>query len=265
MFFYLSKILWFFTAPSNLIVGALILGTAFAFTRRFARFGRGLAASGALAFLLLGTGPFAAFLVGKLERRFPAYEAEKGPAPAGIIVLGGTIGEMEVAPGVWQVAMNDGSERLTEGIALARRFPNARLVFAGGKSALISQDRSESQATRRLWSSIGFPVERVTFESESRNTVENAVNTAALVKPKAGETWLLVTSGHHMPRSVGIFRKAGFEIVAAPVDYRTSFKGIGFRREAAGGLELLDLAAREWIGLVAYYASGKSSALFPAP
>ena len=265
MFFYLSKILWFFAAPSNLIVGALILGAALAFTRRFARFGRGLAASGALAFLLLGTGPFAAFLVGKLERRFPPYVAEKGPAPDGIIVLGGTIGEMEVAPGVWQVAMNDGSERLTEGIALARRFPNARLVFAGGKASILQQDKSEAEATRRLWASIGYPVEKVVFEDQSRNTVENALNTVALVKPKPGEKWLLVTSGYHMPRSVGIFRKAGFDVIAAPLDYRTSFKRLNIAREAAHGLNLLDLAAREWIGLAAYYMSGKSSALFPAP
>lgn len=265
MFFYLSKILWFITAPSNLIVGALILGTALAFTRRFARLGRGLAAAGAVAFLALGTGPAAGFLIGKLERRFPPYQAENGPAPDGIIVLGGTIGEMEVAPGVWQIAMSDGSERLTEGMALARRFPKARLVFTGGSAALLEQEKSEAVAARRLWGSLGLPLETVVFEDTSRNTVENAVNTAALVKPKPGEKWLLVTSGYHMPRSVGIFRKAGFDVIAAPVDYRASFKKMNVAREAGHGLGLLDLATREWIGLAAYYVTGKSSALFPAP
>lgn len=265
MFFYLSKILWFFAAPSTLIVGAMTLGSLLAFTSRWARVGRGLAGLGALAFLIFGSGPFGGFLVGALERRFPAYVAEKGPPPDGIIVLGGTIGEMEVAPGVWQVAMNDGSERLTEGIALARRFPQARFVFTGGKAALLGQERSEAEATRRLWASIGFPVERVTFEDQSRNTVENAVNTAALVRPKPGQRWLLVTSGYHMPRSIGIFRKAGFDVIAAPVDYRTSFRRISIPREAAAGLASLDLGAREWIGLVAYFLTGKTSALFPAP
>ncbi len=265
MFFYLSKILWFFTAPSTLIVGAMVLGTGVAFIPRFARLGRRLAALGAVAFILFGSGPFGAFLVGALERRFPAYVAGTQPAPDGIIVLGGTIGEMEVAPGVWQIAMNDGSERLTEGVALARRFPKARFVFSGGTSALRGQEKSEAEATRDLWASIGYPVERVTFEDQSRNTVENAVNTAALVKPKPGERWLLVTSGYHMPRSVGIFRKAGFEIVASPVDYRTSFKRWYLPKEAVGGLAILDLGAREWIGLVAYWATGRMSALFPAP
>lgn len=265
MFFYLSKILWFFTAPSTLIVGAMVLGTGLALVPRFARLGRRLAGLGAAAFLLFGSGPFGAFLVGALERRFPAYVASTQSPPHGVIVLGGTIGEMEVAPGVWQVAMNDGSERLTEGIALARRFPNARLVFTGGTSSLTGQEKSEAEATRDLWASIGYPVERVTFEGQSRNTVENAVNTAALVKPKPGERWLLVTSAHHMPRSVGIFRKAGFEVIAAPVDYRTSFKRWYIPREAVGGLAILDLGTREWIGLVAYWVTGRASALFPAP
>lgn len=265
MFFYASKILWFLTAPSNVIVGALILGTALAFTTRFARLGRALATLGALAFLAFGTGPGAAFLMSRLERRFPPYQADKGPAPDGIIVLGGTIGEMEVAPDVWQIAMNDGSERLTEGMALARRFPKAKLVFTGGSAALITQERSEATAARDLWASLGLPLDAVVFEDSSRNTVENAVNSAALVKPRPGQKWLLVTSGYHMPRSVGIFRQAGFDVIAAPVDYRTSFKRWNIAREAAHGLGLLDLAMREWIGLVAYYLNGKSSALFPAP
>lgn len=265
MFFYLSKILWFLTAPSNLIVGALVLGTALAFTRRFARVGRGLAALGAAAFLLFGTGPGGAWLLGKLERRFPPYIAESGPAPDGIIVLGGVIGEMEVAPGVWQVAMSDGSERMTEGVALARRFPKARLVFTGGSSALVSEELPEAVAARHLWEGLGLPGDRAIFEGTSRNTVENAINTAALVTPKPGERWLLLTSGYHMPRSVGIFRKAGFDVVAAPVDYRTAFNKWNFARESSFGLAQLDLAMREWIGLVAYYLAGKSSAMFPAP
>jgi uncharacterized SAM-binding protein YcdF (DUF218 family) len=265
MFFYLSKILWFFATPSNLIVGAMIAGTALAFSRRFARFGRGLAALGAAAFLLLATGPGAASLVGVLERRFAPYQSEKEPPPDGIVVLGGTIGEAEVAPGVWQIVMNEGAERLTEGMALARRFPNARLVFTGGSAALFHHERTEAQAARDLWRSLGYPVDKAIFEEKSRNTVENAVFTAELVKPKPGERWLLVTSAYHMPRSIGIFRKAGFEVIAAPVDFRTSFKSANIAREAARGLELLDLGVREWIGLVAYYVTGKSSALLPKP
>ena len=57
--------------------------------------------------------------------------------------------------------------------------------------------------------------------SKSRNTVENAVFSMDLAKPQPGERWLLVTSGYHMPRAIGIFRRAGFAVEPYPVDWRT--------------------------------------------
>ena len=69
---------------------------------------------------------------------------------------------------------------------------------------------------------LGIPAERIELEDRSRNTVENAVFTRALVNPKPNERWLLVTSAAHMPRAIGTFRQAGFPIEAYPVDWRTS-------------------------------------------
>ena len=63
--------------------------------------------------------------------------------------------------------------------------------------------------------------DRFIFEDASRTTWENAVNSRDLLKPKPGERFLLVTSSFHMPRSMGAFRMAGFEVEAYPVDWRT--------------------------------------------
>jgi uncharacterized SAM-binding protein YcdF (DUF218 family) len=70
-----------------------------------------------------------------------------------------------------------------------------------------------------------------------------------------------------MPRAVGVFRKVGFDVVPYPVDYRTAgsvsmLRPFGFAGE---GLRRTDIAAKEWIGLLSYYLSGKSDAVFPAP
>jgi hypothetical protein len=48
-----------------------------------------------------------------------------------------------------------------------------------------------------------------------------AVYTQDLLKPKSGDRWLLITSAYHMPRAVGVFRRAGFDVVPFPVDFRT--------------------------------------------
>ena len=59
------------------------------------------------------------------------------------------------------------------------------------------------------------------MERRARNTLENAEFAKALAVPRPGERWLLVTSAFHMPRSVGLFRKAGFNVEPYPVDWRT--------------------------------------------
>jgi uncharacterized SAM-binding protein YcdF (DUF218 family) len=106
----------------------------------------------------------------------------------------------------------------------------------------------------------------VTLEPRSRNTVENAVFSKAIAQPKPGERWLLVTSAQHMPRSVGAFRQAGFPVEAYPVAWRTDVHyRFGLSLTIGSNLARLDLAANEWVGLLAYWLAGQSSALWPAP
>jgi uncharacterized SAM-binding protein YcdF (DUF218 family) len=70
-----------------------------------------------------------------------------------------------------------------------------------------------------------------------------------------------------MPRSMGIFRKAGFDVEAYPVDWRTGGPDdvLSFTSNAADGLGKTNVAVREWIGLVAYRLMGRTSELLPGP
>ena len=88
------------------------------------------------------------------------------------------------------------------------------------------------------------------MERRSRNTQENAEFSKAIANPKDGERWLLVTSAFHMPRSVGLFRKAGFAVEPYPVDWRVGEAAdlLTFSPIAVEGLERTDIAVREWIG-----------------
>ena len=80
---------------------------------------------------------------------------------------------------------------------------------------------AEAKFALPLLESLGVARDRITLEDHSRNTVENAVYSKAIVQPKPGERWLLVTSAYHMPRAIGVFRKAGFPVEPYPVDWRT--------------------------------------------
>ncbi|THD44831.1 MAG: YdcF family protein [Bradyrhizobium sp.] len=261
MFFLASKALWFFAAPSALLILGALCGLAFARGRG----GRALAAICLALMLLIGLAPVGAALLIPLEDRFPPPPADMA-APYGIIVLGGTIDD-ELSRARGQATLDEGAGRLIEAAILARRFPAARIVYTGGSASLIGRESTEAEEGRKLLIALGVDEVRIALETRSRNTDENARFTAALAHPQPGQTWLIDTSAYHMPRAMGLFRKAGFKAVAYPVDYRTAGGAAEWRLNVnlPRGLRLFDLAVHEWIGLVAYRLSGRIDDWFPAP
>ena len=264
MFFVLSKVLWVAAAPTNVMVGLACVGAAAALAGR--RWGRRLCFAAVAALLLCGALPVGRLLLRVLEDRFPQAALDGTAPPAGIVVLGGAIDQV-IGAARSQVTLGQAAARLTEGAALARRFPQAELVYTGGSNALVRQIGGEAEDARRLWIDLGVDPARIRIEDQSRNTEENARMARALVGPVAGQRWLLVTSAYHMPRSVGLFRAAGFDVVPVPVDYRSTggWRDLLPSSDLAAGLVTLDNATREWIGLVAYRLSGRISTLIPSP
>lgn len=263
MFFYLSKIFWFLAQPLNLAIFLL------AFSLLVALFGwRKLGGFSAfLSLLILALSAWTslgALMLNPLEERFP-----RPPAPdkvAGIIVLGGGFeGAINLARGGYEV--NSGGDRFIEAAVLARRYPDAKIVVSGGTGTLVLDGEGDADTASKLFTALGIPASRLVLETESRDTYENVENIRRLVTPGKDETWLLVTSAFHMPRSVGLFRKAAFPVVPWPVDYRTSGEeGVGVMRDnPADSVQTTTMAIREWIGLIAYKFVGRIDSVFPGP
>lgn len=264
MFFLLSKVIFFIIRPSNFLLILLGVGVFFLFGKR-QKLGRGLVLLSFLGFFAFGLGPLGNILMQPLEDRFQTPE-DVGQID-GIIVLGGAI-DTVVTGTRPSTALNTAAERVTIVAELARKHPGAKVVHSGGAGLLLASGATEAEGALPLLLSFGVPRERIVLEDESRNTWENATLTKELLAPKEGQRWLLVTSAYHMPRSVGVFEAAGWTgIVPYPVDHRTRgpqdagrwFVGL------AEGLKRTDVAVKEWIGLIAYYATGRSTALFPSP
>jgi uncharacterized SAM-binding protein YcdF (DUF218 family) len=264
LFFVLSKTLGYMMLPTNFLMGIGLLGIILLATR-FASLGRKLAIAALVLLAICAFSPLGSLLLYPLEERFPPWDAVRG-APDGIIVLGGSIeGDLSAAHGT--AVVRGAPDRIIAAAALAHRYPNARVVFSGGSANLISNDAREADFAGAIFESLGIAKSRLIMERRSRNTLENAEFSKALLAPKEGERWLLVTSAYHMPRSVGLFRKAGFAVEPYPVDWRVGGRGdlFAFTDMAVDGLGRTDLAVREWIGLIAYRATGKIDALLPGP
>ena len=264
MFFVLSKTLGVAILPTNFLLLLGVLGALLLLTR-FAAAGRRLLVLSIVLLSICAFSPLGNFLLYSLESRFPPWDASS-KAPDGIVVLGGPIdADISVAHDV--PVIRSAADRIVTGAALARKYPDARVIFTGGSPDLVSNDAREADYAAMVFDSLGIHRSRLIIERRSRNTLENAEFSKALAKPKPGERWLLVTSAFHMPRAVGLFRKAGFPVEPYPVDWRTGDTSslASFTPVATDGLLKTDIAVREWIGLVAYRLTGKTDDLLPGP
>ncbi len=266
MTFISSKIFWFLFNPGNLLVLGLLAGylAGFAPWARLRRLGRIVLGTTLGAMLAVAILPIGSWLTLPLEERFPA-PAVLPQRVNGIVALGGAL-HLRRSADRGAAQLNEYAERMIAFADLARRFPEARLIFTGGSGSLRDRAIRESDFAPGLMADLGLDPGRVLFERESRNTYENAVYSKRLAKAPPDEVWLLVTSAFHMPRAMGVFRAAGWNVVPYPVDYQTSGPGqggLGF--DLAGGLQLIGLGLHEWVGLAAYRALGWTATLYPAP
>ena len=233
---------------------------------RFASLGRKLVIAAVLLLVICGLSPLGKALLYPLEQRFPPWDAARG-APDGIIVLGGvdrsrSLGRAWHAGGSRRAGPDHRGRGAGAGDIRTRAW-----FFPAAARTSISNDAREADFAGAIFESLGVDKSRLIMERRSRNTQENAEFSKALVAPKDGERWLLVTSAFHMPRSVGLFRKAGFAVEPYPVDWRVGGRDdlMAFSNVAVEGLGRTDLAVREWMGLIAYRLTGKIDELLPGP
>ena len=263
MTFVLSKLLWALLRPSTLLLLVGLLGLVLTWLRR-RRLGQALTAATLGTYLAIFVLPLDQWLLAPLEDRF----AQPEPPPAhvdGIVVLGGVI-DTALSQDRRRPILTASAERITEAAVLARRYPEARIVFTGGNGDLLPIEPTEADYAKTLLLGLGVEPARLAIEGGSRNTVENAVFTRDLVHPEPGHVWLLITSASHMPRSVGIFRLAGWSVVPWPVGYKAGHTTqVQFTRQFGDKLVQLDWAVHEWIGLLAYRLLGRTDTLFPSP
>lgn len=263
MFFILSKTVAFFLLPSNFLIVIGFIGLVLTVTR-FKRTGRRMALASFVLLALLGFSPLGNLLAHKLESRFPPWDPSHG-APDGIVVLGGVISP-QLSRDWGETAVGSDAGRVIAIAKLARAYPNARMVYSSGDASLRGNGLPEADFLYPLLDTFGIARDRVTLESKSRNTVENALFSRDMVKPKPGERWLLVTSAQHMPRAVGTFRQAGFAVEAYPVAWHTRKRVRYYPMDVlSNGLGRLDSSTHEWIGLIAYWLTGKTGELLPGP
>lgn len=244
MEFLLSKLLPIFVYP----LGAALLATlvALVLLRSHRRLAVVMLLAG-FAYLWLGSTPrMAQELVHRLESEHPPVLISALPNADVIVLLGG--GVIETGYRAAEADQNHAADRLWHAMRLYRAGKAPRVLVTGGP--MHSDKVSEADRLAMLLQEIGVPESALLIERRSRNTRENATNSAALLNGLVTGPVLLVTSATHMPRAVRLFEAAGIAVIPAATDYRAPIDGAWGRNvwlPQAWALEQTTEALKEYL------------------
>jgi len=204
-----------------------------------------------LILYLLSIQPISDLLLKPLENEYPPLSSEfKKDWPQAIVVLGGgtIIGSPEAEIGK-DILTSDAMKRVIYAHSLRNTF-KVPFIFSGGKTFEYGQE-PEALTASKLFVSLGLPSERIILETRSRNTWENAKETAIF----GFERVVLITSAYHIKRSVYCFNRHGVSVIAAPTDYKCDrgrkYDFVSFL-PTIYSLDNSYLALHEYLGLLIY-------------
>jgi len=241
MFFILSKVLLFMIKPLFWITILLVVAL---FTKKQDRKRRLIIAT-IIVFLFFSN----AFIVGKIANWYEADYPVKQKYDVGI-VLGGFSGFNERNH---QIAFNWASDRLFQTLALYKKGKINKILLSGGNANLVDNKIKEADLVVDYLKLIGIPDSAILFENQSRNTLENAKNSLALIKKyKPDAKILVITSAWHIPRAKTIFEKQTTnKIDYYPTNFigKTSFNFEDLIIPDLGSFGTWELLFKEWIGL----------------
>lgn len=263
LFFVLSKLVWGLLSPISLLVWCLLLVTLLLWLNYIKAARRLLTLLSLLAFSVMAY-PVSDWLLYPLETRFQAPSVLPDNID-GIIVLGGAE-NLKLSTG-WQTPqVGEGAERILAAAKLSRHYPDLPLIYTGGSNLVQMPDLDqEGQMSTLLLGQAGIDPSRVLMESRARNTYENFVMIKPML-PDPDGSYLLVTSAFHMPRAVGVARKQAVNVIPYPVDYRSARPSQRYWDfDLFAHIQVLETGWHEWLGLTAYFATGKTSAWVPKP
>jgi uncharacterized SAM-binding protein YcdF (DUF218 family) len=250
-----------FIKPENTLFW-LFLTCAFLFLANKNRLGKIMFFTGVAFFCVTGVSPVGPWALRTLEDRFTPPH----PFPTdikGMIILGGSF-KRDLCAARGTTCYNSAAGRFQEALRLAQTHPDLPVLFTGGGVA-FKGGTTEASLAKHIAQDLGLDLTRFIFEDKSTSTVENALLSYQMVQPKPGDKWLLVTSANHIPRAVGNFRRAGWQVVPYPVDYKSSPELLAYSFTIQENLQAWSLAVREWASLIRDYLMGRAPVFFPKP
>ncbi|MBK8050985.1 MAG: YdcF family protein [Anaerolineales bacterium] len=262
MFLYLSKLLPLFFYPLGF---ACLLLVALLLLRRHTRWVVALALAALLVLWLGGNRLVSIALLRSLEWQY--LPPDPLPPADAIVVLGGG-----ARPATWPrttAEVNEAGDRLIYAAKLYQDGVAPKLLLSGGAPVADAPNvQTEAESMASLLEIMGVPRTALLQDPSSRNTYENAIETRSQLEEQGIDRIVLVTSASHMPRSVAIYEKQGFDVIPAPTDFLVTQADWDYYFSPDPSIQLFNLfptaenlertgkALKEWVGLAVYRLRG---------
>jgi len=266
-FFLISKVLWGYFNPINILLFLLFIGVVFNFFNKTKLY-KTINFITLILFILIIILPNGTYLLWKLENSYSKPEILPSKID-GIFILGGGTNEL-LTHQHDQMNLNESVERLTESAELIKKFPNAKIVYSGGTPTLSKSKPKFTgvDVAKMFYTRLGIDVNNIIFEDESRNTYENFLLSKKFIENPNNEKWLLVTSAFHMKRAMSVAEKLELNFIPYPVDFisRKNYPWMRLYLTSGGGflanMNNFHLAAHEYVGIVVYYLTKKGKKIY---
>lgn len=245
----------------KILMFVFIASIVLLFTRWW-RIGRGGVFSAVLILFSVAILPTGNKLVSYLENRIDVPSSLPADAK-GIILLGGSF-NLHLTAKLDKPSYNMAAGRIIDFVMVAAKYPNLPLVFTGAGN-VPDPKANEAANMKKLLPGFNIDPARFTYEEKSKSTIENAKFSYDLIKPALEDKWVLVTSAFQMPRAVGLFRKAGWNVIPYPVDFHApkEVSWLDFNLDLGTGLMAWATGIREIGGMTANYLAGRSDEWIP--
>lgn len=252
MFFYISKILAFLITPLFWIMALLLWAIVTkSQTRR-----KWLLVIGFIVMYILSN----EFLFNEVIRKWegPVFKNSKLEASFDVgIVLGGFSDYDTIAR---RMQLNPSGDRIWQTLYLYKTGAIKKILITGGSGSILHKKITEADKVYESLVQMGVPEDDIIVEKNSRNTRENAVETAKILNARMPDAkCLLITSAFHMKRSMGCFTKVHLDVTPYGADYiaeRRTWDPDKLFLPSPESLKGWNTLIREIIGYYAYKIAG---------
>jgi uncharacterized SAM-binding protein YcdF (DUF218 family) len=242
--------------PLGLTLLLCIVALALSFANRASAL-RASIVSAVILLWLASTPVFANLLANLLEDQNSPVPTETIPPKDVVIVLSGDVARR--GPALDAAHIGAAGDRVMQAALLWRTGRVRTILVSGGNLPWARPSATEADLAVEILETFGIPRDSIVAESRSRNTHENAVNTAVIWREKGFQSGFLVTSAMHMPRALATFRKVGLNVTPWLADFRGQYPLVNSAFDFlpdAGALAMTTAGVKEWLGLVVYRLRG---------